>query len=308
MIRTARLAQPGSSRLMHQERRFFILTMLMPATVLLLGLTILPFLVSVGLSFTNYSLLDVEETRFTFLQNYADLLTSPEFWQALGVTLLFTAAAVALQTALGILIAVLLHNETRGAMFLRAVYLLPMAITPVAATFTFRIMFNPTLGVFNYFLRSAGLPPQAWLADPNLALISLILVDTWQWTPFILLIVAGGLTVLPLEPFEAARVDGATAWQTFRFLTLPMLRPYIAVAVLFRSIDAFKTFDIIFVLTGGGPGVITRTLNLYAYKEGIEYLSMGYASSIAIIMLISIIITARLFIRRTRLMTILGED
>jgi multiple sugar transport system permease protein len=284
----------------HQRR--FILLMLTPAVVLLLGLTIFPFATSLILSLTNYSLLKPGEINFTGLQNYLDLLTEPEFWLAFRVTLVFTVVCVTVQTLLGLFIAVLLHQEAQAAPILRAIYLLPLAITPVAATFTFRMMFNPSLGVFNYFLRALGLPPSAWLADPNMALPSLVIVDMWQWTPFILLIVAGGLTVLPQEPFEAAKVDGANGWQTFRYLMLPMLMPYLGVAVLFRSIDAFKTFDIIYVLTGGGPGIITRTLNLYAYKNGVEYLSMGYASSVAIIMLILITVFARLFVRRTSLL------
>mgnify|MGYP003866776351 CR=1 FL=1 len=177
-----------------------------------------------------------------------------------------------------------------------------MAITPIAATFTFRLMFNPSLGVLNYFMKVLGFEPQAWLASPSTALISLIIVDTWQWTPFILLICLGGLASLPNEPFEAAKVDGANSFQIFHRITVPMLYPFISLALLFRSIDAFKTFDIIYVLTSGGPGILTRTLNLYAYKQGIEFLSMGYAGSIAIVMLIITIVVAQLFLRKNQLL------
>lgn len=284
------------------EQQLFILLMLAPATMLLLGLTIVPFVISFLLSFTDYSLLRAGQWTVTGFQNYVDLLATPEFWRAFRITVLFTACALLIQTTLAVGIAVLLHEERRAAPFFRILYMLPMAITPVAATFTFRIIFNPTLGILNYSLRSLGLPPQAWLADPGLALPTLILVDTWQWTPFILLIVAGGLTVLPIEPFEAAWVDGANRWQTFRYLTLPMLRPYLAVAILFRSMDAFKTFDIIFVLTGGGPGITTRTLNLLAYQQGIEFLSIGKASTIAIVMLVVVIVFAQIFLRRSSLL------
>jgi len=182
-------------------------------------------------------------------------------------------------------------------------YLLPLAITPIAATFTFRLMFNPSLGVLNYFMKLLGFEPQAWLASPSTALFSLILVDTWQWTPFILLICLGGLASLPNEPFEAAKVDGASSWQIFIKITVPMLYPFIGLALLFRSIDAFKTFDIIYVLTSGGPGILTRTLNLYAFKHGIEFLSMGYAGSIAIVMLIITIVVAQIFLRKNKLLT-----
>ena len=285
-----------------KQKNRFILLMLMPATILLVGLTLFPFIVSFILSFTDYSLLRPGQTKFIFLENYIELMKTDDFWIALRVTLVFTIFAVFIQVVLGVIFANLLHHETRNISFLRTIYLLPLAITPIAATFTFRLMFNPSLGVLNYFLKVLGLPPQAWLASPSTALISLIVVDTWQWTPFILLICLGGLASLPNEPFEAAKVDGASSWQVFSKITVPMLYPFISLALLFRSIDAFKTFDIIYVLTSGGPGVLTRTLNLYAFKHGIEFLSMGYAGSIAIVMLIITIVVAQIFLRKNKLL------
>ena len=285
-----------------KQKNRFILLMLMPATILLVGLTLFPFIVSFILSFTDYSLLRPGQTKFIFLENYIELMKTDDFWIALRVTVVFTIFAVFIQVVLGVIFANLLHHETRNISFLRTIYLLPLAITPIAATFTFRLMFNPSLGVLNYFMKVLGLPPQAWLASPSTALISLIVVDTWQWTPFILLICLGGLASLPNEPFEAAKVDGANSWQVFSKITVPMLYPFISLALLFRSIDAFKTFDIIYVLTSGGPGVLPRTLNLYAFKHGIEFLSMGYAGSIAIVMLIITIVVAQIFLRKNKLL------
>ena len=285
-----------------KQKNRFILLMLMPATILLVGLTLFPFIVSFILSFTDYSLLRPGQTKFIFLENYIELMKTDDFWIALRVTVVFTIFAVFIQVVLGVIFANLLHHETRNISFLRTIYLLPLAITPIAATFTFRLMFNPSLGVLNYFMKVLGLPPQAWLASPSTALISLIVVDTWQWTPFILLICLGGLASLPNEPFEAAKVDGANSWQVFSKITVPMLYPFISLALLFRSIDAFKTFDIIYVLTSGGPGVLTRTLNLYAFNHGIELLSMGYAGSIAIVMLIITIVVAQIFLRKNKLL------
>ena len=285
-----------------KQKNRFILLMLMPATILLVGLTLFPFIVSFILSFTDYSLLRPGQTKFIFLENYIELMKTDDFWIALRVTVVFTIFAVFIQVVLGVIFANLLHHETRNISFLRTIYFLPLAITPIAATFTFRLMFNPSLGVLNYFMKVLGLPPQAWLASPSTALISLIVVDTWQWTPFILLICLGGLASLPNEPFVAAKVDGASSWQVFSKITVPMLYPFISLALLFRSIDAFKTFDIIYVLTSGGPGVLTRTLNLYAFKHGIEFLSMGYAGSIAIVMLIITIVVAQIFLRKNKLL------
>jgi len=170
---------------LRKERNRFIFLMLMPATILLVGLTLFPFIVSFILSFSDYSLLRPGQTKFIFLDNYIELMTTDEFWIALRVTLVFTILAVFIQVVLGVTFATLLHNENTNVSLLRTLYLLPLAITPIAATFTFRLMFNPSLGVLNYFMKLLGLEPQAWLASPNTALFSLILVDTWQWTPFI---------------------------------------------------------------------------------------------------------------------------
>ena len=284
-----------------RERRRFIMLMLMPATLLLVGLTLVPFIVSVVFSFSNLSLVTPDDFAFIWFENFGRMFESAEFWNALRVTVIFTILAVAVELVLGVGIAALLHHETRAVPLLRLIYLLPLAITPVAAVFTFRIMLNPSLGIANYLLKQVGLPPQDWLGTPGMALATLVAVDAWQWTPFILLIAAGGLAAMDEEPLEAAQMDGAGPIASFFHHSLPMLYPYLAVAVVFRSIDAFKTFDIIFVLTGGGPGVATRTLNLLAYKQGIEFLSMGYAAALAIIMLIITIIASQAFLRRINL-------
>jgi multiple sugar transport system permease protein len=276
----------------------FILLMIGPAIIVLVGLTVVPFLASVWLSLTDY-LLTAPPARFIAFKNYVDLLSASDFWKALSTSLQFTIGAVALQTLLGVGIAVLLHGETRLVALFRTIYLVPLAITPVAALFTFRMMFNPGLGVLNYLLRSVGLPAQDWLGSHSMALLSLILVDTWQWTPFTILIVTGGLASLPPEPFEAATLDGATRFQTFLYITLPLLKPFLFIAVLFRSIDAFKTFDLIYVLTGGGPGISTTTLNLYGYKQAIEFLSLGYGATIAIVIMLIMTIYAKVLLNKT---------
>lgn len=289
-----------SQTTLQQQRRRFIAAMILPATVLVIAVTLGPAIWSIGLSFTNYSPL-TPSTSFVGLANYLQILHDSSFWHSLWLTVLFTVLAVLLETVLGVGFAMLLHEEARGANVLRTIYLLPMVVTPVAATFMFMLILDPSLGVANYFVELLGGRAVSWLANPHIALFVLIGIDAWQWTPLILIIVSGALTALPLEPYEAAKVDGATGWQTARYLTLPLLRPYIGIAVTLRAMDAFKTFDIIYVLTGGGPGTSTRTLNLYAYKQGIEYLNMGYAAAISVVMLAATIITARVFLGRTNL-------
>jgi len=284
------------------QKKIFIILMLLPSTLLLLGLTIFPFIFGLILGFTDFSLIRPQNgMRGVGFENYIEIFTTEEFWISLKTTIIFTFFAVTIQLILGTLMAVLLHHNSKTAPLMRALYLLPLAVTPVAATFSFRMMFNPSLGVFNFFLESTGFPPLAWLSQSDLALMSLIIVDIWQWTPFILLIVAGGLASLPNEPFESAKVDGAGEIKIFFHHTLPLLKPYLALAVIFRIIDAFKTFDIIYVLTGGGPGISTRTLNLMAYRYGMEYLELGYAASFAIIMLLIIILFSQIFLRKTNI-------
>lgn len=290
---------------MQRLNRRFVLLMLAPATLFLVLLTLFPFVSTLGLSLTGYSLLNRGVIHWVGLSNYLSLFGNQEFWQAVLTTLIFTVAVVAIEVVIGTGIATLLEQETRGRTFVRTIALLPMVITPVAATFTFRLMFNSSIGVINYLLQVIHIAPQGWFATPGQALMSLVIVDVWQWTPFILLIVSGGLAVLPTEPFEAARVDGANRWQIFVNITLPMLRPYISVAMVLRLVDALKTFDIIYILTGGGPGITTETLNILAFKQGIQFLQMGVAAAISIVMLILSIAVAQLLVRTTGLFDLL---
>ncbi|MCB8880209.1 sugar ABC transporter permease [Acidisoma cellulosilytica] len=286
-----------------QGERLFILLMLAPAMALLFAFTIAPFAISVWLSFTDY-LLSRPPARFIGLSNYIQLFTSAAFWSAFWISVLFTTLTTLVETVIGVAIATLLVGARRTGGFLRTIYMLPLAVTPIAIIFTFRMMFNPGLGIINYLFRLIGLPPQDWLGDSTMAMISLVTVDVWQWTPLTLLIVAGGLAALPTEPLEAARIDGATGWQSFRYVTLPMLMPFVALAVLFRAVDAFKTFDLIYVLTGGGPGTSTTTLNVMAFKQAIEFTELGRGSATAIIVMIIITLASQFFLRRSKLLTV----
>jgi multiple sugar transport system permease protein len=290
----------------HSPSRFIAL-MLMPAMALLLAFTVIPFGVSVVLSLTDM-MLSNPPTKFIGLGNYIELLTASDFRQALWRSAVFVSLAVCLEMTLGLTVALLLFRTSPSwSGPLRTVLILPLAITPVAAIFTFRMMLNPTLGVVNYLMQSVGLPPQDWLGSPNLAMFTLVVVDAWHWTPFIILILSGGLAALPAEPTEAAQIDGATEWQTLRFVTLPMLFPFMVVAVLLRAIDALKAFDAFYVLTGGGPGRSTTTLNVFAFKEALEFTVLGRGAAIAILMMLIIIVMSQLLLRRTKLLTITGE-
>ncbi|HAN94245.1 MAG TPA: sugar ABC transporter permease, partial [Firmicutes bacterium] len=180
-------------------------------------------------------------------------------------------------------IALILNRDMRGKNVIKTLFLLPMVATPVAVGMVWLLMYEPSIGVINYFLRMLGLPQGLWLASPAQALGSLILVDVWQWTPMITLIVLAGLAALPSEPYEAALVDGASTLQSIRLITLPLLQPTILAAMTLRAIDAFKTYDIIYTMTQGGPGYATETLNIYSFVLGFQYFQMGKASALLII-------------------------
>lgn len=222
---------------------------------------------------------------FIGLGNYERALTDYRFWNSIKNTFYFTGLAVPIQLILGLGIAVLFGREFPGKGLVRTIILLPMVATPVAIALIWALMFNPSLGVLNYFLELVGLPRSLWVADTSLAIPSLVLVDVWQWTPMIALILLAALQGVPSEFYEAAEIDGANGWQAFWHVTLPTIRSAIVVAVILRSIDALKTFDIIYVITQGGPGIASETLNVLAFKTGFAFFHLGYAATLLIFLL-----------------------
>jgi multiple sugar transport system permease protein len=254
-----------------------------PAVIALIALVGAPLAFNVFLSLQDWFVSG--QMRFTGLGNFQRLFLEDEpFRWAVWRTFYFTALAVTTQLLLGMAIALLLDREFRGRALLRSVFVLPMVTTPVAVGMVWVLLFNPVFGPLNYVLVSVGLRPLEWLSDVNLVIPSLALVDTWQYTPFVVVILLAGLASLPLEPYESARVDGANAAHAFWYITLPLLRPTIMVAVLFRVIDSLKNFDVIYVMTQGGPGRASETLNLYNFKVGFEFFHLGYAAAIALVL------------------------
>ncbi|HWI66564.1 MAG TPA: sugar ABC transporter permease [Symbiobacteriaceae bacterium] len=255
-----------------------------PAVIFIVVMMAFPILYTAWISLTEWSMSAVTPAKFVGLKNYAALLTKDHrFWMAVWRTFYFTGLAVLGETVLGLALAVMLNRDFPGKNILKTLFLLPMVATPVAIGMVWLLMFEPTIGYLNHFLKSFGIPAQLWLASEATALPSLMLVDVWQWTPMMALIILAGLVSMPSDPFEAAEVDGATGWQTFWHITLPMLRPTIGTAIILRSIDALKTFDIIYSMTQGGPNYSTETLNLYGYNLGFNYFQMGAASSLLMI-------------------------
>jgi multiple sugar transport system permease protein len=228
-------------------------------------------------------------SSFVGAANFARLLTDIRFHDALWHTLYFTALAVVLPVALGLFSAIVFHQNFRGRGFLRGIFVMPMMATPVAIALVWAMMFHPQLGVLNYLLSLVGIPPQLWVFHPDTVIPSLVLVETWQWTPLVMLIVLGGLAAIPTEPYESALIDGATGWQMFWHITLPLVMPFVMVAAIIRSIDAIKSFDIIYAITQGGPGTASETVNLYLYSVAFAYYDIGYGSAIAVVFFLMVI-------------------
>lgn len=255
----------------------------LPAVLFVLLMMVFPILYTVRISFYEWSMSATTPPSWVGLSNYIALFKDERFWHAAGSTFYFTIAALALETVLGVAIALLLYRDFRGKNIVKTLFLLPMVATPVAMGLVWLLIYEPTIGVANTLLKSLGLKPMLWLASETQVIPSLVVIDVWEWTPMVALIVMAGLSTLPSDPYEAADVDGASVWQKFANITLPLLKPTIIVAVMLRLIDVLKTFDIIYSTTQGGPNLKSETLNLYGYVQGFQYFKLGMASSLLVI-------------------------
>ncbi|HEX7593263.1 MAG TPA: sugar ABC transporter permease [Anaerolineae bacterium] len=268
----------------------------LPAILFVLLMMVFPIVYTVWNSLTPWSISAGKPATFFGLTNYANLPDDSRFVASIFRTFYFTILAVSIEVVLGVAIALLLNREFRFKRIVNSIMLLPMMATPVAIAMVWLLMYVPTNGIVNYVLQSLNLPQGLWVYNANSVIPALALVDVWEWTPMIILIALAGLTALPSDPFEAAIVDGASAWQTIRYVTLPMLLPTISVATLLRLIDALKTFDIIYTMTQGGPGFTSETLNIYTFVQSFQYFNFGYASSVlvvffAIVLGVSLLVT-----------------
>lgn len=281
--------------------RRYTLAALLPALVLMLALVAFPTVFILTLSVREYVLTDVTSPRgFVGLANFARLFSDARFGAAAGRTAVFVLVSVGASLMGGFALGRLLTTKARGVGFLRTVMIVPMVITPLVVGAAFRFMLDYDLGVVNWFLSSAGLPRLGWLSQSSLALPTAALVDAWQWTPFVALVVAAGLESIPTDPLEAAKVDGANWFQELRYVTLPLLRPLLVVVVLIRTMDAFREFDKIYIMTAGGPGTSSETLPIYVWRAAFNYYNMGYAAAAGVVMLIGITVVSAVMVGRTR--------
>ncbi len=272
--------------------RWIPLLLISPVLLIVVLVMGFPVLFLGYMSLHKWSLLAQESAKYVGLANYSALIGDQRFLNALSRTLLFTMLGLAISVPLGLGIAFLFHQDFPGRNVLRALLILPMVATPVAMGLVWVIMLDPTLGIIKYLVSSVGLHPPLWLSDPHWVIPTLVLVDSWALTPMVVLICQAGLAALPPEPFEAAMVDGASSWTQLWQLTLPMLRPILIVAIMFRTMDLLKVIDIIYVMTAGGPGHGSETLNLYNLVVGLQYFDVGYGAVVALILfaLVSVLV------------------
>jgi multiple sugar transport system permease protein len=260
-----------------------------PAVAVLFLLVVLPIAFNLYLAFTKWTV-GLGQPRWIGFDNFVELVTDERVWNGVWVMMLFSGLSLALELGLGLAIAIYFNREFRGSELVQAIYIFPFAATPVAVALIWRIMLNPEIGVLNYLLRSVGLPGSLWVSSEHTAVLALVMVDVWKWTPMITLIVLAGLKSLPPEPYEAARIDGANAFQIFRHITLPLIRPVLIAALMLRSLDNLKEFDMIYTITQGGPGTATETLYLYSYQVGFGFFKAGYGSALMVVVFLIVLV------------------
>jgi multiple sugar transport system permease protein len=277
-----------------------VLLLLGPSILYLVAFSIFPLLYSLRISFTDLAI-SKNSGQWVGLDNYVAIFRDPFFWNAAANTAVMVGSAVVLQVVLGVALAIFFNQHLRGSWFVRGALILPMLLTPIVVGVMWRAMLNPDWGIVNWAMAQLGLAPIKWLGSIEWAMRTLVLVDTWQWTPFVFLIVFARLQALPQHVFEAAQVDGAGKWSTFRGITLPLLAPAIAFCAIFRTIDAFRSFDLVFGLTYGGPARSTTTLSFLSYQSGFDFQQYGYASAIAYVMVVVLIVLSTVTLRFVRL-------
>src|SRR6266566_6280316 len=287
----------GHSRRRFGEQERFMLLLIAPAALLMALFQVVPIAIGANASFRDWALNNPKKT-WVGLSHYTDVITDPAFLQVvLPNTFLFMALSVGGALVIGLCLALVFNRGFRGQKLVQTMLLLPLMVAPVIAAIMIRWMFNDQFGIVNVILGAFGVPQIAWLTQKWTAFLAILLTDVWLWTPWFALLLLAGLQSLPPEPFEAAQIDAASAWRTFRYITLPMLRPVIVVCVVIRSIDAFRTFDIVWTISGGGPARSTELFSLYAYVDAFQFLNLARGSAAAVIGAIIIVVFALLLYR-----------
>jgi multiple sugar transport system permease protein len=279
------------------DRRFGY-GMAAPALLVLAAIILAPVALALATSFYDYTLMNLTFDRFIWLDNFAAAVGSSEFLNSIVVTTFFVIAVVALEFAVGFVVALMLTAVKRGKNVYYLILLIPLLINPVVVGLIWRMLLHPTLGIVNWLLGGIGIPDVDWLGKPTNAFWTVVLVDIWHQVSFMAVLLTAGLSALPTEPYEAARAEGAGTLQTFWFITLPLMKPVIAVTLLIRLIFAIKTYDLIYIMTRGGPGDATDLISYYIYRSAFARLNLGEAAAMALL-LMAIVIALTLALFRT---------
>lgn len=282
---------------MNSSKRKDFIAFMLPAAVALALVLAVPLGYSFIVSFFDTNLKRAGIGNFVGLGNYIRALQDSYFIGSAWTTVKFTICVVLAEFILGLVIALLLNSNIRGKNLYFSIIIIPMMITPIAVGLTWRLLLHSNLGIVNYLLSFLGVSEKAWLADPSLALGTVMFIDVWQQVPYMVLVILAGLVTLPTEPYEAAAIDGATRMQTFCRLTIPMMMPTFTVVVLLRAITALKTYDLVYVLTRGGPGTTTEVISYHIYQQAFRYTEIGQASAMSYLLMLFIVPLAIVFVR-----------
>ena len=262
---------------------FFIL----PAAAIMLGGLVYPVIQAFYLSFFDWKIgTSFEDAPYVGVRHFVRMVHDADVHESIWVTLKFGFWTILIEMVLGISLALLLEKPIRGASVFRTIFILPLMISPVVVGLIWRYLFDARIGWINYYLGKIGIEAQVWLGDPELAFFAIVFTDIWQWTPFIFIIVIAGLQALPSEIMEASKIDGANWWQHILFVKLPMLRSILLIALLLRLIDVFRALEVMYILTGGGPGRATELLSLHIYNRAFDTQQLGYASAISVLLIL----------------------
>ena len=269
-----------------------------PAMAILLAFAVYITISLVYLALCNWNIRSPSPS-FSGPSNFIAIARDNAFWQSLMRSAVFTVSSVFFEIILGFFMAYVLSKKIRALGLVRTLLIVPMAMTPVVIAMFWKIMYDPTLGPINYFLSLIGIRGPEWLGSTSTAFLSVIIVNVWQWVPFSFLVLTAGMAALPEEPYESARIDGANEFQIMLKLTLPMLKPIFLMLMLLRGVDAFKAFDLVFVMTRGGPGEVTQLLPYYIYLRGFQWFDLGYAAALSLVVLLFVNCVVSLFIKKT---------
>lgn len=280
------------------NKAFYPYLLALPTLIVLILMNLYPLIYSIKISLTDYNLAFGLKPEYVGIQNFIRLFKDVLFLKSFWLTVQYVLGAVLIEFSAGLIIALLLHRLQNKGRIILTLFLLPMMLTPIIVGLMWRFMLNYDVGIVNFIIETLGLKRFPFLANQSTALFSIIIVDAWQWTPFMVLLLYSGLQSMPTDPFEAGKIDGASEFQMFRYITLPTLKPIILISLLIRGMDAFREYDKIYTMTNGGPGNCTETASFYIYRVAFKFFEVGYGAAAAFVLLVISVFVCKQFVSR----------